>query len=91
MSLLPQFSKLLEKLFCLTLDNFIKKYNILCDSQYGVRSNRSTSLAIIDLIENISGMLDQRISTIGIFIDLKKAFDTINHEILLKKIRLLWY
>ena len=67
------------------LDNFINKCNILCDSQYGFRSNRSTSQAIIDLIENISGMLDQRISTIGIFIDLKKAFDTINHEILLKK------
>ena len=83
-SLLPQFSKLLEKLFCLRLDNFINKCNILCDSQYGFRSNRSTSLAIIDLIENISGMLDQRLSTIGIFIDLKKAFDTINHEILLK-------
>ena len=50
-SLLPQFSKLLEKLFCLRLDNFINKCNILCDSQYGFRSNRSTSLAIIDLIE----------------------------------------
>ena len=83
-SLLPQFSKLLEKLFCSRLDKFISKSNILCESQYGFRSNRSTSLAIIDLIENISSMLDQRKSTIGIFVDLKKAFDTIDHNIMLK-------
>ena len=88
-SLLPQFSKLLEK-FCSRVDNFINKCNILCESQYGFRSNRSTSLAIIDLIENISGMLDHRNSRTGIFIDLTKAFDTNNHKILLK-IRFIWY
>ena len=59
-SLLPQFSKLLEKLFCARLDKFISKSNILCEGQYGFRSNRSTSLAIIDLIENILSMLDKK-------------------------------
>ena len=85
-SLLPQFSKILEKLFCVRLDNFIDKCNILCENQYGFRSGRSTSLAIIDLIENITDMLDSKKNTIGIFIDLKKAFDTIDHVLLLNKL-----
>lgn len=42
-SLLPQFSKILEKLFANSLDNFIEKYELLNDHQYGFRSNRSTS------------------------------------------------
>ena len=86
-SLLPQFSKILEKLFCVRLDNFIDKCNILCENQYDFRSGRSTSLAIIHLIENITNMLDsKKKNTIGIFIDLKKAFDTIDHVLLLNKL-----
>ena len=85
-SLLPQFSKILEKLFCVRLDNFIDNCNILCENQYGFRSGRSTLLATIDLIENITDMLDSEKNTIGIVIDLKKAFDTIDHTLLLKKL-----
>ena len=51
----------------------------------GSEKNRSTSHALIDLIEEITTHLDKGRFTIGVFIDLKKAFDTINHEILLKK------
>ena len=51
--------------------------------EYSFRSNRSTSLTIIDLIENITSMLDQRKNTIGIFIYLKKVLNTIDYEILL--------
>ena len=43
-SLLPQFSKIIEKLFVHRLDNFIEKHNLLCDQQYGFRANRSTSI-----------------------------------------------
>jgi len=50
-SLLPQFSKILEKIFSIRLDSFIDKHGILTDSQYGFRTNRSTSLALIDLVE----------------------------------------
>ena len=83
-SLLPQFSKLLEKLFCLRLDKFTSKCNILCESQYGFRSNRSNSLALNDLIKNITRMLDQRKTLLEYLWTLKKTFDTIDHKILFK-------
>ena len=85
-SLLPQFSKILEKLFNNRLDNFVEKYNLLNESQYGFRNNRSTSLALLELIEDITTSLDNKKSTIGVFIDLKKAFDTIDHNLLLQKL-----
>ena len=84
-ALLPQFSKILEKLFCKRLTEFIDKYKLISDSQYGFRSNRSTSLAILDLIEELTSALDDNKYTIGVFIDLRKAFDTIDHGLLLKK------
>ena len=85
-SLLPQFSKILEKLFDKRLDAFIDKYELLSNSQYGFRSNRSTSLALIELLEEITTSLDNKKNVIGVFIDLKKAFDTVNHKILLQKL-----
>ena len=85
-SLLSQFSKVLEKLFSARLDGFIEKHKLLTESQYGFRENRSTSLALMELIEEITNCLDTQKYAIGIFIDLKKAFDTINHEILLDKL-----
>ena len=85
-SLLPQFSKILEKLFNNRLEKFIDKHKLLTESQYGFRSNRATSLALIDSVEEITNSIDLRQYTVGIFIDLKKAFDTINHDILFKKL-----
>lgn len=89
-SILPQLSKILEKLFVARLNAFINKHNLLNDSQYGFRSNRSTALALIDLIEDITNKIDRKLYSVGIFIDLQKAFDTIDHEILfvvLKKLQ----
>ena len=60
-SLLPQFSKILEKIFSEQLDVFIEKQNILCESQYGFRSNRSTSMALLELIEEITSAVDNKI------------------------------
>lgn len=84
-SLLPQFSKILEKLFITRLDNFLGKNNIINECQHGFRAKRATSLALLDFMEEISSV-DNKMHTIGIFIDLQKAFDTINHEILLGKL-----
>lgn len=84
-SLLSQFSKILERLFSARMDSFIEKHNVLTDSQYGFRSSRSTSMALIDLIEELTTSVDSKKYALGVFIDLKKAFDTIDHEILLHK------
>ena len=85
-SLLPQFSKILEKLFSGKLDAFIEKENIINESQYGFRSNRSTSMALLELIEEITSAVDNKKCTIGVFIDSKKAFDTIDYKLLLTKL-----
>ena len=85
-SLLSQFSKILEKLVIQRLNKFIDKYNILTDHQYGFRSNRSTSMAVTELVEEISTAVDNKEFMVGVFIDLKKAFDTIDHSLLMKKI-----
>ena len=75
-SLLPQFSKILEKIYHYRLMDFIDSNQILYKSQYGFRKQMSTSLAIIELVEEITNSLDNHESTVGVFIDLKKAFDT---------------
>ena len=84
-AVLPQFSKILEKLFCKRLNKFIDKCNLLTENQYGFRSSRSTSLALLQLVEEISSSLDKAKFTVGVFIDLSKAFDTIDHSLLLKQ------
>ena len=85
-SILPQFSKILEKIFYNRLVKFISKNNVIYESQYGFRQKHSTNLALMEMIENISTSFDKNMLTTGIFIDLKKAFDTINHSILLQKL-----
>ena len=86
-SILPAFSKLFEKVMYNRLINFLNLHNILYSKQFGFRNNRSTALALIDLINNISSAIDRNETTLGIFLDLSKAFDTINHEILCQKLQ----
>lgn len=69
------------------LENFVSKLNLLKESQYGFRSVRSTSMALLQLVEEINTSLDKKKSTTGVVIDLKKACDTIDHHLLLKKLK----
>ncbi len=69
---------------------FIDSNQIVYKSQYGFRKQMSTSLATIELVEEITNSLDNHGSTVGIFIDLKMAFDTVDHGILIESSSL-WY
>ena len=65
---------------------FIEKNKLLSTNQYGFRKGRSTEHAIIELVDKITRAIDRGKYAIGIFLDLSKAFDTINHKILIKKL-----
>ena len=86
-SVLPAFSKIFEKVFYNRLSDYLSKLNIRCDNQYGFRKGYSTSFALIDLYGKISLALDTNEFAVGIFTDLSKAFDTVNYEILYKKLK----
>jgi len=63
-SLLPQFSKILQKLSISRLDSFLNKYDVLSEHQYGFRSNCSTSLAVMELVEHVAAAVDQKLNTV---------------------------
>ena len=67
------------------LYNFLGEHNILFNNQFGFRKNNSTSLAVIKITEKIKESIDNKKYACGIFIDPLKAFDTVNHSILLTK------
>ena len=84
-SVLPVFSKILERLMYNRLISFIKKYDILYRLQFGFRDNHSTAMALMTLVDNISKSIDDGMYTLGVFLDFSKAFDCLNHDILFKK------
>ena len=60
--------------------------NILANNQYGFSENHSPFMALLNLVDQITNELDNKQFSLGIFIDLSKAFDTLDHEILISKL-----
>ena len=84
-SLLP-FSKIFERILYDRMINYIDKHNILSEKQFGFRKGLSTENAIINFIDNIYTGLENRQHTAAIFMDLSKAFDVLDHQILAIKL-----
>lgn len=85
-SILPAISKIFEKIIYKRLYSYLIKFNILTSTQYGFLPNLSTEHAIYNALSFISDCVDKKEKVAGIFFDFSRAFDTINHDLLLHKL-----
>ena len=85
-SVLSSFSKIVEKCMLSRLWKFINKFNILTPQQYGFIKGKSTEDAVVSLTEELYKNLNSYNHSIAVFVDFKKAFDTVDHQIMLDKL-----
>ena len=83
-SLLPSILKIFEKTILLQLSNYLEIHSLVNANQYGFRKKHSTEMASLHLVDTLNRELDSNNTPLNIYLDLSKAFDTINHNILLK-------
>lgn len=82
-SVLPVLSKVFESAINCRLRNFLTKYQIINSAQYGFQKGKSTELALLNVKEEILNNFEKKkLYTVGLFLDLRKAFDSIKHDIL---------
>ena len=82
-SILPSISKILEKIIYNRLYKFLDTFHFLNLNQYGFRKGHSTDQALIQIYDKITNAMANKEHIIGVFMDLSKAFDTLDHQILL--------
>ena len=85
-SLLSPFSKIVEKIIKTRLVSFLNKNETLYDRQSGFRKKHTTMFPLIDVVTHCFENINNRLYTCAIALDIKKAFDSVNHTILLKKL-----
>ena len=81
--ILLSINKIFEKLIHFRINNFIQENNSISEKQYGFKNNSSAHLAIFDLVSSIVSSFTIKEYCVCIFIDLKKAFESVSHKILL--------
>lgn len=86
-AILSTFSKIFEKIIAKRLIDYLTKYNLISGCQFGFRPHFTTELAIHSLCQNIYNALDDKLYQLTVFCDLSKAFDTIDHNILIEKLK----
>ena len=88
---LSVFSKLFEKLVHKRMSSFIAQYNLIKPHQFGFQKNKCTSDAILEFLENVFDSFNENKYYLAIFLDFSKAFDTICHDTLLKKLEIMGF
>ena len=84
-SVLPCFSKMLERITYNRLQKYLTENNLLYCQQFGFQKGHCPEHAILQLVEQINQFFEKKEFTPGVFVDLSKTFDTVDHQILLKK------
>lgn len=86
-SILNNFSKIIERVIVIRLNGFLQKHNILNNCQHGFIKNKSINTAIFNFLTPIYRAIDRKCLPVGVFFDLSKAFDTISHNNLMTKLQ----
>ena len=85
-SVLPVFSKVFERMMYNIIFSFLNSFDLLYKYQFGFREKHGTNMALVVLVDEILKALDEGKIVLGVSLDLSKAFDTVDHSILLKKL-----
>ena len=85
-SILSQFDKIFKKMLCNRILDYLDKYKLLNQNQFGFRKHHSTTHAVSYIHEKLLQNVDTNCNNCCVFLDLSKAFDTVNHEMLLHKL-----